>query len=344
MSTRAFAGAPASVDVQARAFDIVITTETPVREWVRNPEVADENARNAYIEADVVLLGSGLDLSRARGMPLMDTHDMWSGIRKVLGKIENLRLEDGKVVGRATLTRSNADLIEDIADGFYSQISAGFYLNALELEHRDGDVPLARATSWTLFEGSMVPVGADPNAYVRGMRAAPMPKVSVRNARETEKPKMELKDAIEAAEAALAVVDEAVKEAGDGADKELVERARKLREVAAPVDEDKDKDVAAAAEAARSEDAAATEDEKKEEAEVRSIRAAAANLGLGDQVDRMKALGMRSADIKAAVAKTLAARGLADAPAAAAKPAPVQTQRSAPVIDTTAIYARRNKR
>lgn len=51
-------------------------------------------------------------------MPLNDCHDTYSGIAKILGKIDDVRVEGAAVVGRASLARKHAELLPDIIDGY----------------------------------------------------------------------------------------------------------------------------------------------------------------------------------------------------------------------------------
>jgi hypothetical protein len=126
-SVRAFAGSPTSVNSDTRSFDIVITTETPVRTWIPDPRVVDVETQDcSYIEVDEVLLTEGLDYSRTPRMPLLDSYDSYSSIDKIAGKIEQVRAEGQSVVGRAFLTSKRADILPDIADRFYGQCSAGY--------------------------------------------------------------------------------------------------------------------------------------------------------------------------------------------------------------------------
>ncbi|MEE9983287.1 hypothetical protein [Agrobacterium pusense] len=128
-SVRAFVGAPTSVDEATRSFDIVITTETPVRRCLpdpRQPVPIPDNVDASYIKVDEVLVAAGVDLSRAPRMPLIDCHDTYSGIEKILGKIDDVRVEGDAVVGRASLARKHAELLPDIIDGYFGQISAGY--------------------------------------------------------------------------------------------------------------------------------------------------------------------------------------------------------------------------
>lgn len=83
-----------------------------------------------YIEVDEVLVAAGVDLSRSPRMPLTDCHDTYSGIEKILGKIDDVRVEGDAVVGRASLARKHAELLPDIIDGYFGQISAGYPISS----------------------------------------------------------------------------------------------------------------------------------------------------------------------------------------------------------------------
>lgn len=355
LSTRSYERVPTSVDVASRSFEMIIATETPVRTIIKNPLQDNVEADDYFIEVDEVLLASGLDLSRAPGMPLVDTHATYEGLQKLLGKITNIRVEGTQVLGLGTLNSRNADLVGDIADGFYNQISAGFCVNAYELEYRDGDVPLAFATSWTLHEASLVPVGADPNASVRSLGERAAPKISIRNQKSKRnqtkinlesKPMDELddlitaaEDAVTAAEEAVVAVEDAIAEAGDDASDETVERARKLRAKREELAEDED-DKAAERKRGKREDDELT---KEEEDEIRSIRSIARSYGLQKSVDDLVKLGARAKEVKAAVRSAVMKKGMSTS-TSSSDVTPQKRSAAAPVLDTAAIYARRNAR
>ncbi|MGQ5718856.1 hypothetical protein [Pseudochrobactrum asaccharolyticum] len=348
LRTRAHSRGARSVDVEAKTFDIIISTETPVRTWIQNPNNAAET-----IEVDEVLLASGLDYSRTENMPLIDCHDTFSGIKSILGMVENVREVGTEIHGTAVLNSENSGLIHDIERGHYNQISAGYGVNSYEIEYRDGDVPLAYATSWTLYEASLVAVGADPNASVRsGSRTIPSPKISFRNRpkkaaaskkntrnskRKLEKRNMEeneIVELIEAAEAAAEIVEEAfaaveaaIEEATDELPDEILERARKLRN---DTDEEEQR-------GKRNDD----EDDKKEEDEIRSIRSIAKSYGLTKAVDDLVALGTRSKDLKASIRSAIMRKAMSGTSGSRSDIEP-RKRSAAPVLDTSAIYARRN--
>jgi hypothetical protein len=364
LRTRAFARVPASVDVDKKSFGIVISTETPVRTSIRNPDQSKLDADDAYIEVDEVLLASGLDFSRTVGMPLVDCHDTFSGVNTILGKVDDVRSVGTEVHGTAVLNSRNADLIADIESGHYNQISAGYGVNSYEIEHRDGDVPVAYATSWTLYEASLVAVGADPNASVRSAgRSIPTPTFSfrnkpktkaikannsTRNKRKLEKRTMdetELVELVDAAEAAAEIVDEAVaaveaaiEELGDDAPDEIVERARKLRKARAEDEEEPSEE-----ERKRGKREGDAEDEKKEEEEIRSIRSIAKSYGLTKAVDDLVALGTRSKDLKASIRSAIMSKAVGTS-GARSDIEPKPARKEVKLTSARDIYAKLNKR
>lgn len=369
LGTRSIASLPSSVDVDKRSFDMIVTTEAPVRTLIRDPRSPEKEIE---IEVDEVLLLDGLDLSRAPRMPLLDAHDV-SSTSKILGKVDDVRVDGEAVVARAILSRTamteRPELLADIEDGFFGQISAGYCVNAYELEERDGDVPLARATSWTLHEASLVPVGADPNASVRNSaRIFPLPTVTTKTtgtraekaaAAKKRNQNMDLEALVEEAEEVLAELDEAIAEAGDDVDDALLERVKGLRRRRKREQLDDDDERKAKAKREQPDD----EDERKAKAkrepgddddapeltdeeldEVEEIRSAARAFGLTSYVDALASVRAKPGAIRRAVQKQMLTRLPTDTDVET----PQRTQRkkrsAAPVIDTNAIYARLNKR
>jgi len=365
MRTRAFARVPASVDVERKSFGIVISTETPVRSFIRNPQQPSMDADDSYIEVDEVLLTSGLDFSRTAGMPLVDCHDTYSGVNQILGKVDDVRVVGAEVHGTAVLNSRNSDLITDINDGHYNQISAGYGVNSYEIEHREGDIPVAYATSWTLYEASLVAVGADPNASVRSSgRSIPARTISFRNKPSTaSKPKADLtrnkrklekrtmdestleelitvaEDAVAAVEEAVVAVEDAVSELGDEAPEELVERARKLRADDEEQEERKRSDDTEEERGKRND-----EEDKKEEEEIRSIRSIAKSYGLSKAVDDLVALGTRSKDLKASIRSAIMSKAMNANSGARSDIEPKPVRKEPKLTSARDIYAKLNKR
>lgn len=350
-SVRAFAGVPTSVDEATRSFDIVITTEHPVRRCLqdpRQPVPIPDDMDASYIEVDEVLVAAGVDLSRAPRMPLIDCHDTYSGIQKILGKIDDVRVEGTAVVGRASLARKHAELLPDIIDGYFGQISAGYDYDLrrdTELVEREGDVPLLLVKRWLLTEGSLVPVGADPNSFIRSLHgSAPAPTVRSAEPPKHQEKKMDIEEIVAAAEAAVAAAEEAIGAAEDAVPAELVERIRALRGARAEEDT-----TAAAAEEEKNDGERAEGDEPtdEEKQEVEAVRSIAKSYGLAKLVDDLSGLRAKPAEIRSAVRDAVMKRGLSSTPEAPAsiKPAAQSAQRSAAAsVHPIDQFARRAKK
>ncbi|TAW65430.1 hypothetical protein ELI15_14140 [Rhizobium ruizarguesonis] len=297
---RSLGGVPSTVNREARSFEIVIATDAPNRIWIPDPRITNVETQDcSYIEVDEVLVISGMDYSRTRGMPLLDNHDTWSGLRSQIGRVDNVRMDGKAILGTGVLSNKDANLIVDIEEGFFGQVSAGYRHLETELIERADDVPLLLVHRWTLHEASLVPVGADPNAYVRSsQRTFPRPTTHVRALATTpeENKPMELEELVADAEdkimAADAAIQAVVDAKDDGAADELVERAKTVRSRAtrAEADTEKKDDTTA------SDEAADTEEEKKEIEEARSLARA---LGLSKIVDDGVKLRARAKDIRA---------------------------------------------
>ncbi|MDR6664022.1 hypothetical protein [Rhizobium sp. 1399] len=348
---RAFAGKPTSVDEASRSFDVIVTTEAPVRRCIPDPRLPDpvpDSMDCSYIEVDEVLVAAGVDFGRARGMPLIDCHDTYSGIAKILGKVDELRIEGDAIVGRASLARLHAELLPDIVDGFFGNISAGYDYDLKRdavLIERPGEVPLLQVNRWLLTEASIVPVGADPYAFIRSAFAPPPP-MQQRSATPKQERFMDIEELVSAAEAAVAAADEAISAAEDAVPTELVDRIKSLRGIRADDDAehtgeaDPEKKPGEEDAGARAEDASDEADKQEYE----NLRSVARGYGLGKYVDDLRALGTPAADAKRSLSKEVQKRG-ATGTSSADKPVVVKpAQRAADTsINTNDIYGARAK-
>ena len=375
LRTRALARAASSVDVETRSFEAILTTETPVRTTIPMPGTLLGADSCQWIEVDEVLRTDGLDRSRVERMPLLACHNSWS-MDDYLGQITEVRAEAVEglgacVVVAAQFKPSRADMAIDLAAGFYPNTSAGYVVDEYEVSIREGAVPLAEAVRWTLIEGSLVPVGADPNARVRSAQPSPHPLPAVRMRSgmtyPTQESRVDLEAQIAAAEAALTAADEAVAaipaDVPAGTDAAISARAAavRLRALGAAAEPKVEKtegdgdegDEEAKAKAAKEKTdadaeaekakAAETADEKAERSQFAAIRSVAQSWGADvlKLADDLAALGTRSAEIRTAVRAEVLKRG-ASTPAPEVKPAPKQ---AAPeMLDTRALYAALNKR
>lgn len=134
-------------DPESRTVPAVLSTETPVE-------------RGEYLE--VLSHRDGhVDLSRAeRGLPLIESHDAG---RVNIGKVENVRLEDGRMIGDVRFGKSNRgrELFDDVAEGIVDGVSIGYIVREWDISD---DRKTYTARNWMPFETSAVSVPADPNA------------------------------------------------------------------------------------------------------------------------------------------------------------------------------------
>lgn len=332
---------PVSVDTATGTFQVVMITATPVRRLIDDPRAPGQK-----ILVDEVIVPEGVDLSRAQGMPLVDGHRTDAGLGAVLGKIDNVRLEDGKIIGDAMFASDHEHLLKDVQRGFYRQGSIAADILEVEWIDRPDDVPLVLITRSLATDYSLVAVGADPNSIIRSADTPTPPKVTVRAAVPSattpsqEKTTMDLEEIVAAAEAAIAAADAAV--AAEGTADELVERVRSLRTARAAEDEGAakaDDEKTDAVERAADDEAETPEDK----AETETIRTVARSYGLGKLVDDLIVLRSKPADLRKAVRSAIAERGSATTDTqVVVKP---QVERAIDKFDPSAVYAARsNKR
>lgn len=152
---------PESFNKEAKSFDVVITTETPV-------------FRRGWEEDYNEILGCSPEevrMNRAsRGLPVFDLHGFKGmGAQDQLGRCTDVRFENSKLIGIITLgARADEALISDIENGIVKDISVGYNVYKYIREATgEGQTPNYRAIDWEPFEVSFAPVQADVNAGVR---------------------------------------------------------------------------------------------------------------------------------------------------------------------------------
>lgn len=181
MTFRTFPLRAETIDEKTRSVEAVIATETPVAvyDWARD-EVVDE-----------VIRMDGLELPKDRQLVLLDAHARWSS-EFVLGSTRDLRVEDGKLIGRNVFSSEpGVDPIwTKVREGHIRDNSIGY----LVTEHTTigrGEKAVVKGTEYTASatralriatrvrprENSIVPIGADALAKMRSewLRGGTMP-------------------------------------------------------------------------------------------------------------------------------------------------------------------------
>jgi phage head maturation protease len=169
--TRAAELAPGSLNEAARTVEVVWTTGAKVLRGFFDQYFEELSLDPAHVRMD--RLGSG----RA---PLLDSHRA-VGVAAVIGVVESARIEKGR--GLATVRFAKDDPAADAAwnkvkQGIVRSVSVGYQVHKLEkVEGGDAEIPTYRATDWTPFEISAVPMGADAEAHFRAQELNMEPKI-----------------------------------------------------------------------------------------------------------------------------------------------------------------------
>lgn len=163
---------PGTMDKEKRSVDVTFATDTPVLRYSwRNDEYYNE-----------VLDMNGAKLERAKnGLPVLDNHGRWGSVGDILGRAENVRIENG--VGTATVRFSKRDniqsIVDDVSDGIIRDISFGYSVTKLERQEKKEGKQYRDyiAREWEPNEISFVTIPADPKAGVRSDETAIEPEI-----------------------------------------------------------------------------------------------------------------------------------------------------------------------
>ncbi|MCA1298506.1 prohead protease/major capsid protein fusion protein [Stappia indica] len=154
---------PATVDDKARTVELVAST---------GAGVPRHDMRGTFLEVLEVSEGA-VDLTRLEGLPLLDSHRQ-DGLDNVLGVVRSVRFEPGRLIVKVQFSTRRDDVWQDVRAGIIRNVSVGY----LPKTWRDGKDPNSGArvrtvTQWELREVSLVAVGADPAAQIRGTTMPP---------------------------------------------------------------------------------------------------------------------------------------------------------------------------
>lgn len=157
------------MDEERRSVEGVVATEAPVPMWDwERYEVVPE-----------VLLMSGAEYPRQ--VPFLNSHNR-SSISDQLGSARELRVQGDTMLGRMFFAAAHKDEFEKVREGHATDLSAGY--RVLESVHvpegqkqtiggREFTGPVNVRTKWRLHEVSLVPIGADEQAKLRGFQFFP---------------------------------------------------------------------------------------------------------------------------------------------------------------------------
>lgn len=151
-------------DREKRTIEVTFATETPVRtyDW-------EVGSFKEVLSCDP----SHVDLTRMKsGAPVLDNHNRWGKTKEsVVGVVEDAWIADNECRARIRFSSSEDDseLMEKVAEGIVTGVSAGYDVYAYELTRAtvEGELPVYKAVNWMPSEISFVPVQADINSRVR---------------------------------------------------------------------------------------------------------------------------------------------------------------------------------
>lgn len=158
-----------SVNVEGRTVDMIMSTGAKVlREGWDGPFYEELSLEKKHVRMKRL----------NNGAPLLDSHGTgWGGptLEDQIGVVESASLEEGKaIVGTVRFARAEDDpkagqAFRKVADGIIRNVSIGYRTYRIEkVEGGEGTIPVYRATDWEPYEASLVPMGADDGAKVRG--------------------------------------------------------------------------------------------------------------------------------------------------------------------------------
>lgn len=143
--------------------EVVFATETPVKRY--------DWSRDRYFHEILDISHEAINSERLlSGAPLLDSHNIYGGVKNVIGVVEDFSIDSAKKEARAVIRLSDEDddakIVSKVKKGIIRNISVGYSVSEYTI-NEDKEVPEYRATKWTPTEISLVSVPADFNAGVR---------------------------------------------------------------------------------------------------------------------------------------------------------------------------------
>ncbi|GAB0151750.1 prohead protease/major capsid protein fusion protein [Marinobacterium sp. BA1] len=95
-----------------------------------------------------------------KGLSILDSHNRYDGIDKVLGITEEWRIEKGQLIGTCRFSRNQQAVFDDVADGILRHVSLGYRIHEYKVTKatKEGQLEKRMAVDWEPLELSIVPV------------------------------------------------------------------------------------------------------------------------------------------------------------------------------------------
>lgn len=166
LAYRAFSVRSSTIDVEKRTIDATIATESPV--------LMPDYERGEMIPE--VLLTSGVEIPASRQVPLLDSHAR-KQTSDQLGSARNLTTSSSDVSGTLHFSTVAESQWTKVREGHTTDVSAGYrVLHKTFVKPGESKIvggqrftgPVNVVDKWRIFEVSLVPIGADQQAKLRG--------------------------------------------------------------------------------------------------------------------------------------------------------------------------------
>ena len=166
-----------TIDEDDRSVEVTLATDEPVLEY----DWETYRAIPHYLDI------GGMEVPSSRQVPMLDSHERHS-VQNTLGSIRSLRKDvessPQEVIGRAMFSSLAEDEWTKVREGHLTDVSVGYRAIAT-LRIKDGETetykgreivgPAIVVTKSRAFEGSLVPIGADEQAKMRGIDPSKIP-------------------------------------------------------------------------------------------------------------------------------------------------------------------------
>ena len=152
---------PTSLNEEARTVEIVFTTgerglRTPFFDepYFEELEISDTAIRQERLE---------------NGLSVIDSHQVYAGIRGVYGISQEYRIENGQLIGTVCFAddEESDTVFNKIRQGILKHVSLGYRIHRMQRVGEEEGIPVYRAIDWSPFELSIVPVPFETTNGVR---------------------------------------------------------------------------------------------------------------------------------------------------------------------------------
>lgn len=161
----------ASYNPETRTVPVSLGTGAPVERY-------DWRTGKTYIEV-LSMDPAHIRLTRLNGgAPFLTDHNSLT-VAAVVGRFVRgtARIEGGELIADVRLSRAkrHEDTVGDIVDGVLADTSVGYVVHTWDITRDEATgIETRTATDWEPYEGSVVPIPADPSGGIRSPETAPV--------------------------------------------------------------------------------------------------------------------------------------------------------------------------